>query len=116
MGSAKLNAGRTISVNRMLGTGTEPKNIGWGTGAGTTSPNDTTLFAEKALYLAATTGSRTAGTSSAVSSSVGFTGSMSGTVLTVSAVNASGNVGQLAVGQAITGAGITAGTSITSYG
>lgn len=41
-----------------------------------------------------------------------FTGSISGTTLTVTEVTA----GSLAVGQAISGSGVTAGTTITAYG
>ena len=64
MANVLTNAGRDIITNRISGAGTEPKNVGWGTGAGTAAATDTTLFAEKALDLAATTGTRVAGTSS----------------------------------------------------
>jgi hypothetical protein len=36
----------------------EPKYVGWGTGGGTSAVGDTTLFAEKALDLTSTTGTR----------------------------------------------------------
>ena len=70
MATVITNAGRDITTNRLLGLGTEPKNIGWGTGAGTAAAADTTLFAEKAADLVATTGTRLAGTSSRVTTSV----------------------------------------------
>lgn len=70
MATLLLNAGRAILTNRLKGAGTEPLNIGWGTGAGTTAATDTTLFAEKALDLATTTGTRVAGTSSQQTTSV----------------------------------------------
>jgi hypothetical protein len=60
------DSGLDIVTNRIKGAGTEPLNIGWGTSAGTTARTDTTLFGEKDVDLAATTGSRTAGTSSRV--------------------------------------------------
>lgn len=42
------DAGLSIITNRILGAGTEPKNSAWGTGAGTTTRSDTTLFVEAA--------------------------------------------------------------------
>ena len=53
------NRGKEIIVDRILGSGTEPKYVGWGTGAGTAAVADTALFTESAE-------SRTAGTSSKV--------------------------------------------------
>lgn len=50
-----VNGGKAVVTNRIKGSGTEPNFVAWGTGAGTTSATDTTLFSE--------TGSRTAGTS-----------------------------------------------------
>lgn len=58
------NAGRAIVTNRLRAGGTEPNQIAWGTGAGSAAVADTTLFAERALDLTATTGTRAAGTSS----------------------------------------------------
>lgn len=66
MATVITNAGQAIPPNRMLGGGTEPLNVGWGTGAGTAAAGDTTLFTETALDLSTTSGSRTAGTSSRV--------------------------------------------------
>jgi hypothetical protein len=66
MATVITNVGQAIPPNRMLGGGTEPLNVGWGTGAGTAVVGDTTLFTEVATDLTTTTGSRTAGTSSRV--------------------------------------------------
>jgi hypothetical protein len=66
MATVITNVGQAIPPNRMLGAGTEPLNVGWGTGAGTAAVGDTTLFTEVAVDLTTTTGSRTAGTSSRV--------------------------------------------------
>jgi hypothetical protein len=55
--------GRSILTSRLAGGGTEPKNVGIGTGAGTAAAGDTTLFSEVSSAGAAT-GSRVAGTSS----------------------------------------------------
>ena len=40
--------GRAIASNRMKGTGTEPKNIGWGTGTTAPADGDTALEVEAA--------------------------------------------------------------------
>jgi hypothetical protein len=60
------HAGKAIVTARIRGTGTEPVYIGWGTGAGTAAASDITLFAEKDVDLSGTSGNRTAGTSSVV--------------------------------------------------
>jgi hypothetical protein len=59
-----LDGGLDIVTNRIKGAGTEPLNIGWGTGAGTTTRTDTTLFTEALVTLAAGGTDHTAGTSS----------------------------------------------------
>ena len=70
MATVLTNAGRAILTNRIIAGGTEPNHIGWGTGAGTAAAADTSLFTEVANDLATTTGSRTTGTSSRVTTSV----------------------------------------------
>jgi hypothetical protein len=44
-----VNLGPGILSNRMTGAGTEPKFVGWGTGAGTAVVANSTLFTEVAL-------------------------------------------------------------------
>ena len=66
MANVLVNTARSIVTSRLSGGGTEPKQIGWGTGAGTAGATDTTLFSEKALDLSSTTGTRVAATSSQV--------------------------------------------------
>jgi hypothetical protein len=63
-------AGKALVIQRLLGLGTEPKQIGWGTSAGTSAVGDTTLFGEKATDLATATGTRVGGTSSAVTTTL----------------------------------------------
>lgn len=65
MASVVTDLGHGVTVAAMLG-GTEPKYIGWGTGAGTATSADTTLFSEKDTDLTTGTGTRTTGTSSQV--------------------------------------------------
>jgi hypothetical protein len=63
MANVLANTARAIATNRLKSSGTEPNNVGWGTGAGTAAVTDTTLFTEKALDLTTGTGTRVAGTS-----------------------------------------------------
>lgn len=58
------DTGKALAANRVLGSGTEPKFIAWGTGAGTAVAADTTLFTER------TTEGRATGTSSRVTTTV----------------------------------------------
>jgi len=61
------HAGKAIVTDRIKGAGgAEPSRVGWGTGAGTAAAGDTGLFAEKDVDLAASSGTRTSGTSSRV--------------------------------------------------
>ena len=60
-----VNVGLAIITNRIIQAGTAPKNIGWGTGAGTAVVGDTTLFAEKLVDLTTAAGTdHTVGTES----------------------------------------------------
>lgn len=71
MATVVTNAGRDILTNRIKGSGTEPLNIGWGTGAGTAGVTDTTLFTEKLVDLSTSAGTdHTVGTSSRVTTTV----------------------------------------------
>lgn len=57
------NAGKAIVTNRIIGSGTQPNYVAWGTGAGTAAVGDTTLFTEAPE-------ARVAGTSSRVTTTV----------------------------------------------
>lgn len=62
MATLLVNTGKAIVTNYLNGgAATQPKYVAWGTGAGTTSATDTTLFTE--------TGSRVTGTTSQVTTS-----------------------------------------------
>ena len=64
LATLQVNGGRGIVTARLRGTGTEPLNIGWGTGAGTTAAADTTLFTEALVNMTAGGTDHTVGTSS----------------------------------------------------
>lgn len=75
MATVLVNAGRDILTNRIKGAGTEPLNIGWGTGTQTTAVvGDTGLgptTVEKLVDLTTSAGTdHTAGTSTRVTTSV----------------------------------------------
>jgi hypothetical protein len=59
-----VDNGLDITTARLRGVGTEPLHIGWGTGAGTTTATDTTLFTEALVSLAGGSTDHTLGTSS----------------------------------------------------
>lgn len=62
-----VDAGLGITTGRLRAVGNEPLNIGWGTGAGTATATDTTLFTEKLVDLTTSAGTdHTVGTSSQV--------------------------------------------------
>lgn len=46
MATVLTNSGKAIVTNRILGSGTAPNYVGWGTGAGTAAASDTSLFTE----------------------------------------------------------------------
>lgn len=61
-----VNTGKGIFTARLRGVGTEPLNLGWGTGAGTAAAADTGLFTEVLVSGSAGGTDHTAGTSSQV--------------------------------------------------
>lgn len=63
MATVLTNAGRDILTNRILGAGTEPKFVAWGTGTTTAVATQTALVTESSE-------SRTSGSSSRVTTSV----------------------------------------------
>ena len=63
MATLLVNTGKAVVTNYLNGgAATQPKYVAWGTGAGTTSATDTTLFTE--------TGTRVSGTTSQQTTSV----------------------------------------------
>lgn len=65
------NVGQAVITNRIIQAGTAPKNIGWGTGAGTSAVGDTTLFTEKLVDLSTSAGTdHTVGTESRTTTTV----------------------------------------------
>jgi hypothetical protein len=63
MATFVVDGGLAIVTNRLKGAGTEPLHVGWGTGAGTTTRTDTSLFTAALVDLTAGNTDHTAGTS-----------------------------------------------------
>lgn len=89
----------------LLGTGTEGEALGSG-------PDDYSGNSNTATLLTNSTAIKTAGGVGNIEDAAVFTASISGTTMTVSDLAA----GALAVGQTITGNGVTGGTTITALG
>lgn len=67
MATVLVNGAHAVTTNLVSGIGgTVPKNIGWGTGAGTAAVADTTLFTEALVSMAAGGTDHTVGTASRV--------------------------------------------------
>ena len=115
------DGGKAIVTNRMVGSGTEPKYIGWGTGAGTAAAADTTLFTEKLVDLSTSAGTdHTTGTSSRTTTTVTNdtytvtgtrTATGAGTVTNAGLFDAASG-GNLFVKGDFTGIGLASGDSI----
>ena len=113
MATLLVDTGKAIVTNYLAGgAATQPKYVGWGTGAGTTTATDTTLFSE--------TGSRTTGTATQQT-----TTTTNDTYQVIGTLTASGSVtitnaglfdantsGNLFVKGDFTGIGLTSGDSI----
>ena len=94
MATLLVNTGKAIVTNYLNGgAATQPKYVAWGTGAGTTSATDTTLFTEVTPRVSGTTtqqttsttndtfqvvGTQTAGTSETITNAGLFDASTSG--------------------------------------
>ena len=93
MATLLVNTGKAIVTHRIIGSGTEPNYVAWGTGAGTTAATDTTLFTEVTPRVLGTAsqqttsvtndtfqvvGTQTAGTSETITNAGLFDASTSG--------------------------------------
>ena len=113
MATVLVNTGKAIVTNYLAGgAATQPKYIGWGTGAGTAAITDTTLFTEN--------GSRTTGTASQVTTTttddtfqvVGTLTAGSGLTITNAGTFDAAVAGNLFVKGDFTGLALASGDSI----
>jgi len=114
MATVLANRGKEIIVDRILGAGTEPKFVAWGTGAGTSAATDTTLFTESAE-------ARTSGTSSKITTTttndtyqvIGTITATAGRTITNAGLLDAATVGNLFVKTDFTGVVLATSDSIT---
>ena len=113
MATLLVNTGKAIVTNYLAGgAATQPKYVAWGTGAGTTSATDTTLFSE--------TGSRTTGTATQQTTSttddtyqvIGTLTAGSSLTITNAGLFDASSSGNLFVKGDFTGVALTSGDSI----
>lgn len=113
MATVLANAGRAIITNRIIGAGTEPKYVAWGTGAGTAGITDTTLFTEAAEARTSGTGSQqTTDVTNDTHRVTGTITSLSGQTITNAGVFDASTVGNLYVKGDFTGVALLTGESI----
>jgi len=114
MATVLTTKGKEIIVDRILGNGTEPKYVAWGTGAGTAAVADTTLFTEAAE-------ARVSGTSSKVTTTttndtyqvVGTMTAASGKTITNAGLFDASTSGNLFIKTDFTGVVLATSDSIT---
>ena len=113
MATVFTDAGKAIVTNRIIGSGTEPKWVAWGTGAGTAGVTDTTLFTEAAEARTVGTGSRVTTTVTNDTHQVtGTITSLSGQTITNAGVFDALTVGNLYMKGDFTGIALLTGDSI----
>lgn len=114
MATICTSAGKAIITNRIIGSGTEPKYVAWGTGAGTAAIGDTTLFTEAAEARTSGTGTRT--TTTVTNDTHTVTGTLTaaaGKTITNAGVFDASTTGNLYVKGDFTGLALNTGDSIT---
>jgi len=112
MATLLVTTGKSVVTNRILGSGTAPQYIAWGTGAGTTSASDTTLFTETGTRVSGTMTQQTTSTTNDTFQVVGtLTAGGSVTITNAGTFDASTS-GNLFVKGDFTGLALNSGDSI----
>lgn len=112
MATLLVNTGRAIVTNRINSGGTIPQWIGWGTGAGTTTGSDTTLFTEVGSRVSGTVTQQTTATTNDTYQVVGTLTSGSSQTITNAGVFDAVSSGNLFVKGDFTGLALVSGDSI----
>jgi hypothetical protein len=114
MATVLANRGKEIIVDRLIGSGTEPKFVAWGTGAGTAAATDTTLFTEAAEARVTGTSSKvTTTTTSDTYQVVGTMTAAAGKTITNAGLFDASTTGNLFVKTDFTGVVLATSDSIT---
>jgi hypothetical protein len=109
-----VNAGRAIITSRLKGTGTEPKFVAWGTGAGTAAAGDTTLFTEASeVRVSGTSAQQTIGTTNDTYEVVGTLTADANKTITNAGLFDASTVGNMLMKGDFTGIALNLGDSIT---
>ena len=113
MATLLVNTGKAIVTNYLAGgAATQPKYIGWGTGAGTTAATDTTLFSETGSRTTGTTTQQTTSTTDDTYQVVGTLTAGSSLTITNAGLFDASTSGNLFVKGDFTGIALTSGDSI----
>ena len=112
MATLLVNTGKAVVTNRIKGAGTEPNYVAWGTGAGTTSATDTTLFTETGTRSAGTSTQQTTSTTNDTYQVVGTLTAVGSVTITNAGLFDASTVGNLFVKGDFTGIALTTGDSI----
>ncbi len=113
MATLLVNTGKAVVTNYLNGgAATQPKYVAWGTGAGTTTATDTTLFTETGTRTSGTTTQQTTSTTNDTFQVVGtLTAGSSLTITNAGTFDASSS-GNLFVKGDFTGVALNSGDSI----
>ena len=113
MATLLVNTGKAIVTNYLAGgAATQPKYIGWGTGAGTTAATDTTLFTETGSRVAGTTTQQTTSTTNDTYQVIGTLTATGSVTITNAGIFDASTSGNLFVKGDFTGIALTSGDSI----
>jgi hypothetical protein len=112
MATLLVNTGKAVVTNRIIGSGTEPNYVAWGTGAGTTAATDTTLFTEVGTRTSGTSTQQTTTTTNDTYQVIGTVTAGSSLTITNAGLFDALTVGNLFVKGDFTGVALTSGDSI----
>ena len=113
MATLLVNTGKAIVTNYLAGgAATQPKYVGWGTGAGTTAATDTTLFSETGSRTSGTTTQQTTSTTNDTYQVIGTVTAGSSLTITNAGLFDARTSGNLFVKGDFTGVALTSGDSI----
>jgi hypothetical protein len=113
MATLLVNTGKAIVTNYLAGgAATQPKYVGWGTGAGTTAATDTTLFSETGSRTSGTTTQQTTSTTNDTYQVIGTVTAGSSLTITNAGLFDASTSGNLFVKGDFTGVALTSGDSI----
>lgn len=113
MATLLVNTGKAIVTNYLAGgAATQPKYVGWGTGAGTTALTDTTLFTETGSRATGTTTQQTTSTTNDTYQVVGTLTASGSVTITNAGIFDASTSGNLFVKGDFTGIALTSGDSI----